>query len=224
MNISFFPTSSRGADERRELAEAILSGETVGSSYRDFGYDYFDNPDNGVGYGGYSYDGRYSAVAKRMVEHYGLNPGDRVLEIGCAKGFLLVEFLKLGMKVAGLDVSEYAAAKAHPDVHPFIYTGEAKSINCPDNHFQLVIGKEVLPHVPHSDLEQTVRECMRVSDGRLFFEIQCGTTAKELQYMAAWDKTHQVCEKPEWWEELFMRVRYPGDVHYKVLIPEGEAV
>jgi len=223
MNIEFFPTSSRGAEERRALAEAVLRGESVSSSYMDFGYDYFDNPDNGVGYGGYSYDGRYADVAKRMVEHYRLKPGDRVLEIGCAKGYLLVEFHKLGLEVAGLDASEYAVSNAHHNVHSHVHTGEAKSIPFPDDHFQLVIGKEVLPHVPRADLEQTVRECIRVSDGRLFFEIQCGTTNKELEYMDAWDRTHQVCETPAWWEEMFMRVRYSGDVHYKVLIPEGEA-
>ncbi len=224
MNVEFFPSSSRGAEERRALAEQILRGSAVSTSYLDFGYDYFDNPAHGVGYGGYRYDGRYAEVARRMVEHYGLKPGDRLLEIGCAKGFLLVEFLKLGMEVAGFDVSDYAVSNSHPQVRPFIRNAPAVDMPFPDSHFQLVIGKEVLPHVPRPDLEATVRECVRVSSGNLFFEIQCGTTERELSYMQAWDRTHQVCETPAWWNEMFARVGYPGDVHYKVLIPEGEAV
>lgn len=222
MTIEFFPSSSRGAEERRALAEKILRGSKVSPSYLDFGYDYFDNPEHGVGYGGYRYDGRYAEVAKRMVDHYGLKPGDRVLEIGCAKGFLLVEFLKLGMEVAGIDASDYAVENAHPEVRPFIRNAPAVSTPYPDGHFQLVIGKEVLPHVPRAELEQTVQECMRVSNDSLFFEIQCGTSPRELQYMQAWDRTHQVCETPAWWNEMFARVNYPGDVHFKVLISEGE--
>ena len=39
------------------------------------------------GYGGYRYDGRWVPVAEDMVKHFDLKPGDRVLDVGCAKGF-----------------------------------------------------------------------------------------------------------------------------------------
>ena len=50
----------------------------------EFGEMYFDGPRE-YGYGGYLYDGRWVPVARDIAEHFGLKPGDRVLDVGCAK-------------------------------------------------------------------------------------------------------------------------------------------
>ncbi|HEX3869085.1 MAG TPA: hypothetical protein VHV77_01485, partial [Pirellulales bacterium] len=51
---------------------------------KKFDFDYWDG-DRKVGYGGYKYDGRWRAVAEEFAKHYGLKPGDRVLDVGCGK-------------------------------------------------------------------------------------------------------------------------------------------
>lgn len=56
---------------------------------REFGELYFDGPRE-YGYGGYQYDGRWKPVAEDIISHFGLARGDRVLDIGCAKGFWCV--------------------------------------------------------------------------------------------------------------------------------------
>ena len=61
---------------------------------KQFGFDYFDG-DRKYGYGGFRYDGRWLPVAQAMVKHYGLNSGARILDIGCAKGFLVHDFMKV---------------------------------------------------------------------------------------------------------------------------------
>ena len=63
---------------------------------REYGEMYFDGPRE-YGYGGYRYDGRWQPVARDIVHHFGLKPGDRVLDVGCAKGFLLKDLLALGI-------------------------------------------------------------------------------------------------------------------------------
>ena len=103
----FKDTPHRSAAERREA----LSHRPMGD-WSKYDAAYYDAP-QGI-YGGYRYDGRYAAAAKRMVEHYGLRSGARVLEVGCAKGFILAEFAKLGMTVRGYDASQYAIANCHP--------------------------------------------------------------------------------------------------------------
>jgi hypothetical protein len=39
-----------------------------------------------TGYGGYRYDGRWLPIAEDMIAHFGLRPGDRVLDVGAGKG------------------------------------------------------------------------------------------------------------------------------------------
>lgn len=223
MIIDFFDsdaalTAVRRRDDR--LGETP-EGAAFTSDYLSFGYDYYDNPGLGVGYGGYSYDGRYGAACQGMIDHYRLKRGDRVLEIGCAKGFVLVEFQKRGMEVAGVDASSYAVDHAMPELAGKIQLGTVDDLPFEDNEFDLVLGKEVLPHVPECDVRQGFSECVRVSKGNLFFEIQCGRTATELTRMLEWDATHQIVKPPSWWESLAEEVGYPGDLHFKVLFPES---
>ena len=222
MTLEFFDPSSRSGDERRKIVEERDLSSLMSADYHRYGRDYFDDPDSGVGYGRYTYDGRFASVAKRMCEHYGLERGDRVLDIGCAKGFLLVEFHRLGMDVFGLDASEYAVSHAHPEVQSRIQVGDAASMPFADDEMKLIIGKEFLPHVLEDRVAVAVKECMRVASGGIFFEIQTGETTQELDYLQKWDGTHRTMRPPEWWDKLFERLGYPGDVHYKILIPEAE--
>lgn len=217
----FFPQSSRSGVQRRRSCENRVGSDPTGDYHR-FGYDYFDNPNLQVGYNGYRYDGRFAEAAAKMAGHYGLMENGRVLEIGCAKGFVLVEFFKLGLRVAGLDASEYAIRNAHPQVRSFMALGDACRLPFGDAAFDFVLGKEVLPHVPENKVSSAVWECMRVSKGPVFFEIQTGETPLEREYMKRWDGTHATIRPQVWWEDLFGRLEYKGDVHYKVLVPERD--
>ena len=94
-----------------------------------FAREYFDG-DRGQGYGGYRYDGRWVPVAERFRDHYQLAAGQRVLDVGCAKGFLLhdLRLVVPGLRVSGLDVSSYALAHAMEDVRPWLTVGSAERL------------------------------------------------------------------------------------------------
>jgi cyclopropane fatty-acyl-phospholipid synthase-like methyltransferase len=53
-----------------------------------------------------------------MADHYHLKAGDKVLDIGCGKGFLLFDFTKVvpGIEVTGIDISEYAIDNSKEEV------------------------------------------------------------------------------------------------------------
>src|SRR5688572_24058121 len=101
-----------------------------------FGRDYWDG-ERHLGYGGYRYDGRWRPVADAMARHYGLQAGDRVLDVGCGKGFLLYELTQAvpGLEVAGIDISEYGIAHAKEEVRPFLKVGDANQLPFADQSF-----------------------------------------------------------------------------------------
>ena len=69
--------------------------------------EFFDG-DRSNGYGGYKYDGRWISVAKDIIKHFHLSKGQKVLDIGCAKGFLVKDLVDLGIDAVGIDISKYA--------------------------------------------------------------------------------------------------------------------
>ena len=77
---------------------------------RQFGFDYFDG-DRRYGYGGFSYHPRFWSETVRLIaHHYGLSEQASILDVGCAKGFMLADFRAYlpKAKLRGLDISEYA--------------------------------------------------------------------------------------------------------------------
>src|SRR6266513_1365622 len=113
---------------RRDYLKRVVESDKAACAQisKQFGKDYFDG-DRRYGYGGYQYDGRWRPFAEKLIAHYGLKSGGKVLDIGCAKGFLLQDFIHAlpGLEVAGLDVSDYAIANAMPKVKQCLRVGTA---------------------------------------------------------------------------------------------------
>ena len=131
---------------------------------REWGYDYWDG-EREICYGGYRYDGRWKTVARDMVDHYRLKPGDKILDVGCGKGFLLYDFTQVlpGISVTGLDISGYAIENAKEEVKPYLRQGEAKSLPFEDDEFDLVVSITTLHNLYCHDFFAALKEIQRVS-------------------------------------------------------------
>ena len=106
---------------------------------KQFGRLYWDG-DRDYGYGGYSYDGRWKKLAKRLIKYYKLNNNSKILDIGCGKGFLIYEIWKiLNNKVYGLEISKYAIANSKKEIRNCIKYGNAKSLPYKNKSFDLAI-------------------------------------------------------------------------------------
>ncbi len=91
------------------------------------------------GYGGFQYDGRWKSVAKDIISHFSLRLGDRLLDVGCAKGFLVKDLLALGIDAFGIDISSYALMQCEPEVVGYLHLGSAGSFPFPGSSFDAVI-------------------------------------------------------------------------------------
>jgi 2-polyprenyl-3-methyl-5-hydroxy-6-metoxy-1,4-benzoquinol methylase len=92
------------------------------------------------------------SYSQMMVRRMGLNNQSRVLEIASNDGYLLQYFVKQGIPVLGIEpaanVAEVAIAKGVPTRVGFFGTAMAKELVSEGNGADLVIGNNVLAHVP----------------------------------------------------------------------------
>jgi len=179
---------------------------------KKFGKDYFDG-DRQYGYGGYKYDGRWRPFAEKLIDHYGLKTGDKILDIGCAKGFLVHDFRQAlpGLEAIGLDISDYAIANAMPDVRPFLRVGTAAELPYPDHHFDLVVSVNTLHNLYLPDLFKSLREIERVGRRHKFIVLDSYRNEREKVNLMYWQLTCECFFTPAEWEWIFQQAGYSGD-------------
>jgi ubiquinone/menaquinone biosynthesis C-methylase UbiE len=179
---------------------------------KEWGYDYWDG-DRKHGYGGMRYDGRWRAVAALLAEHYQLKAGQRVLDIGCGKGFLLYDLTQVvpGLEVCGLDISAYAIENAKPEVKSFLQAGHAKSLPFPDGSFDLVISINTLHNLYCYELDSALKEMQRVTKRSAYLVVESYRNEAEKANLLYWQLTCETFCTPEEWEWWFKQTGYAGD-------------
>jgi SAM-dependent methyltransferase len=186
---------------------------------RLFGRDYFDG-DRRFGYGGYSYHPRFwQETARRLRDHCRLADDARVLDVGCAKGFMLHDFKEQfpGMTVAGIDLSGYAIEQAKETVKPFLTIGDAQALPYPDRSFDLVTSINTVHNLPLAGCKQALREIERVSRGNSFVVVDAWTTDEERGRMNDWVVTARTYMHVDDWKALFDEVGYTGDYYWFIV-------
>lgn len=200
---------SKRAAEKTEADRAIA---------RKFEKDFFDG-DRRHGYGGFSYNSRFwTPVVPDFQKHYSLTQGDEVLDVGCAKGFMLYDFLRLipGIKISGIDISNYAIENSLDDVKPFLKVTNAKSLPFDDNKFDLVISINTVHNLELDDCIKSLQEIQRVSKGRAFITVDAYRNDEEKERMMAWNLTAKTILSVDRWKELFSKIGYSGDYYWFV--------
>jgi SAM-dependent methyltransferase len=180
-----------------------------------FGKEYWDG-DRKLGYGGMRYDGRWRPVAEAMGRHYGLKRGDRVLDVGCGKGFLLYDLSQAvpGVEVRGLDISAYAVENAKEEVRSCLQIGHANSLPFEDKSFDLVVSINTLHNLFCYDLDRALREIRRVGRKHQYICVESYRTEEEKTNLLYWQLTCESFYTPEEWEWWFQWCGYAGDYSF----------
>jgi len=182
---------------------------------KKWGYDYWDG-DRRINYGGYRYmEGRWEKVARPLVEHYGLKPGDKVLDVGCGKGFLLYDLTKVlpGLEVYGIDISEYAIANSKEEIRDRLRVGSATELPWSDKYFDLVISLNTLHNLHCYDLDKALREMERVGKNK-YLCVESYRNEVEKANLLYWQVTCEAFNTPEEWEWWFRLTGYSGDYSF----------
>ncbi len=182
---------------------------------KQWGYDYWDG-DRRINYGGYKYmPGRWAPVAQKMIEHYGLRPGSKVLDVGCGKGFQIFELKQMmhGIEVRGLDISTYAIDHAHPEVKHMIDHGSAAKLPYRDEEFDLVFSINTLHNLHNRDLYAALRELQRVGKQK-YLCVEAYRNETEKANLLYWQVTCEQFNTPDDWAWWFEVTGYNGDYSY----------
>jgi SAM-dependent methyltransferase len=182
-----------------------------------FGREYFDG-DRTQGYGGYRYDGRWIPVAETFRDHWKLAPGDRVLDIGCAKGFLVKDLMTVrpGLQVYGVDISAYALSNAEREVTSRVVLGNVAHLPFPDDSFRAAIAINTLHNLERDLCVQAIREMQRVAPRGGYIQVDSYRTPEEKALFLDWVLTAKTHADPAGWRELFREARYTGDYYWTI--------
>lgn len=209
--LELYPRSKRPIEERGRLVT-----EEHRKIARQFGKEYFDG-DRLYGYGGYYYHPRFwQATVRRFKDYYHLVENAMVLDVGCAKGYMLHDFKELmpNLIIAGIDISGYAIEHAIETVKPFLRVGNAKELPYENKSFDLVISINTIHNLPLEDCKQALREIERVSRKYAFITVDAWRTEEERKRLLQWNLTALTFMHVDDWKKLFAEVGYTGDYYW----------
>ena len=180
---------------------------------KKFDFDYWDG-DRRICYGGYQYiQGRWEKVARSISEHYTLPAKPKILDIGCGKGFLLYDFLKVipNAEIHGIDISEYAVNNCKPEIRDHLRIGNAITLPWEDDYFDLVISINALHCLEAYDLELALKEMQRVGNQHKYLCVESYRNEQEKANLLYWQVSCEAFNTPKEWEWWFKHTGYTGD-------------
>ncbi|TAN51782.1 MAG: class I SAM-dependent methyltransferase [Methylococcaceae bacterium] len=206
--LEHYPKTPRAVSER-----GAAKSEEDRRIARQFGADFFDG-DRRHGYGGFNYQPRFwQPVVPTFRDYFGLAAGQSLLDVGCAKGFMLHDLATLipGLVVKGVDVSEYAIANAIEDMRPHVQIADAQALPFPDRSFDVVISINTVHNLERAECGKALQEIERVSRGKSFITVDAYRNDAEKERMYAWNLTARTIMSVDEWVAFFAEVGYSGD-------------
>ena len=206
-----YPRSKRNLKKRSEEKNS-----KVRSVARKFGKDFFDG-DRKFGYGGFEYNDKFwKIVVKDFKRYWKLNKKCSVLDIGCAKGFMLYDLKKEipGIKVRGVDISKYAIKNAKREIKKYLKVANAMKLPFPNKSFDIVIAINTIHNLNKKDCAKSIKEINRVCRGKSFITVDAYRNFREKKRMYEWNLTAKTIMSVRQWKKFFNQNSYKGDYYW----------
>lgn len=206
-----YPQTKRDTSER-----ATLKNDKIRNIARKFGEEFFDG-DRAYGYGGFHYNSRFwEPVVPTFRDYWNLDSNNSILDIGCAKGFMIYDFINQipGIKMRGIDISKYAINNSKSEVSNLLAVGDAKTLNFDDNSFDYVISINTIHNLDYDDCLLSLREIERVSKISSFITVDAYNNEDEKKRMYEWNLTAKTIMSTTEWIKFFDKAGYTGDYYW----------
>jgi SAM-dependent methyltransferase len=203
-----YPKTKRNLEER-----AASKTDADRAIARQFGREFFDG-DRNHGYGGFNYMPRFwQPVIPTFKEYWNLSSNSSLLDVGCAKGFMLHDLTELipGITVKGVDISKYAIENAMPDMKPHVEVANATNLPFKNDSFDVVISINTIHNLEREECGKALQEIERVSRGKSFITVDAYRNEEEKDRMYAWNLTAKTIMSVDEWISFFKEVGYSGD-------------
>ena len=209
--LKYYPKSKRPIEDRGNLVSDIARAVA-----RKFDVEYYDG-DRLTGYGGYGYSPRFwTDTVAHIVDVYSLSNDSKILDIGCAKGYMMYDLTLFipEAEIKGVDISQYAKDHAIEPMKENIVVSNANNLPFPDDYFDLVIAINTLHNLPLIDCKQAFREINRVTKNNSFVMNDAWKDDKGKRAMLKWNLTALTYMSCDEWLNFFKEVEYKGDYYW----------
>ncbi len=182
---------------------------------KKYEFDYWDG-DRRYGYGGYSYDGRWKAVAEQLIDIYELKSDAKILDVGCGKAYILYELSKLlpEAEIHGFDISHHGLGDAPEEIRDRLFNYRAQDIYpWGDDYFDLVITLGCLHNLRIFELETAVKEIERVGKNK-YIMLESYRSELEQFNLQCWALTCESFFDTAEWIWLYNKFGYSGDYEF----------
>lgn len=206
-----YPKTKRNLEER-----VSKKNEEIRRIARKFDKDFFDG-DRVYGYGGFHYNPKYwKQVVKDIVQYWDLKKGDKVLDVGCAKGFMIYDFYEEFPEIncTGIDISEYAIKNCKQEIKDKLKVANAANLPFEDNTFEAVISINTIHNLEKNQCLKALSEIERVSKKFSFITVDAYTNEQEKQRMFDWNLTAKTIMSDTQWVKFFEDAKYNGDYYW----------
>ncbi len=139
---------------------------SVKDDYTKFDYRYFDDPTSLTGFRGFyetgnKAEGRRDFMREAMMIA-SIPKVETVLDVGCAKGFLVRDLRKSGIHAYGIDVSEYALSDANPEIKPYLQCMRVQDLR-PGERYDIVHVNGVFVYLEISEIVQVLKILFQIT-------------------------------------------------------------
>ena len=155
----------------------------------------------------------WQPVIPTFKDYWNLTKSSSVLDVGCAKGFMLYDFQQIipGITVKGIDVSEYAIENSMNEIRDHVSVANAINLPFDDNSFDVVISVNSVHNLEREECAKALQEIERVSKGKSFITVDAYRNEEEKKRMYNWNLTAKTIMSVDEWEKFFNEIGYTGD-------------